>query len=486
MDSSQEAHQANIKTSRYAFWQLIVTIVIGVPTLVLLVWQQWNATPPSPGQGGGRIMGGWVPIVIIAVVIGLSALSLLITSFRLQKNKKLLANVSTLEDDLTKANSDFGAAQSRILTCEDAYKRLEKERDGVLAEKLVLSNEMALATPSKRLRDMEDKDAVAIHDAVVLSAIQFRNETAYGFRYVDFVFSVFNQSVYPISIDSIGPGNIVFNRDEFVKEKKLEDNKAQNVEPRRDGNFTIRQFLDLGDMSAINEATDDRVFRFDNLTVNIKGGAGFEDVVKLSQLKIDCYSLSKQYPLWRNYNIGPFHSRFNGEITGRVRGIFFQSDWLDSYEPGQDHVYDLFFVLKVFIVNHGDPKSIERFRLAVKVNEEIYEGERESLAGFQVISRDREPQPIKDIEDDNDENLFEKRGGWLRFRVRGVKGYKEDKTQLDLQLDAIDKNLEPNRLMPPPHSEWLGHAHFQESHVLGSGKWAESEMKAYPENQINT
>ena len=72
------------------------------------------------------------------------------------------------------------------------------------------------------------------------------------------------------------------------------------------------------------------------------------------------------------------------------------------------------------------------------------------------------------------------RNGWFLFRVPAVKRYQEDKPKLELQLDAIDKNEDPNRLRVVSESKWLGHAMFQGDYILGSDEWAENQRTTNP------
>jgi hypothetical protein len=320
-------------------------------------------------------------------------------------------------------------------------------------------------------------DKEEIEEVVVVRGVQFRNEIEYGQRHVDFVFAVHNQSNYEITIDkSLGEGNIIFDKQPLVKGKEIVEYRAENIPARCSGDFSVRQYLDSGDIEAIRTASADRQFQFHNLKIKIKGGAGFEPFVDEKKLRIEAY-LTKDHPVWVNYN-GPFRSRFNGELVGTIREVFFQSGFdLDNFSAGEDYAYDLFFVLHVYLLNHGAPTTIERFRLTVRVGDQVYEAERQPLTGFR-IKRNGETdfKTLTDVEELNGVSFADDaRNGWLRFRVRDVKRYQEDKPKLELALDAIDKNEDPNRLRVISESRWLGHAMFQGDHILGPDEWAENQ-----------
>lgn len=248
------------------------------------------------------------------------------------------------------------------------------------------------------------------------------------------------------------------------------NNKAQNLPARVPGHFTVRQYLDAGDINALTTASDDRLFGLHNLKIKIKGGADFEQIVTAKRLQFSC-SLSKQYPIWLNYD-GQFRSKFNGEIGGYIGEVYFQSrlNLFKSHVGNQDKFYDLFFVMYTYIANHGAPMSIERFRLVLIVDGVSYEGQRQPLSGFHVI-RPEVKAALSDIEDQNDVILTDTRRGWVRFVVRGVKRYEEDKPELSVELDVINKNEDAHRLKPLPQSEWRGHSQNQESYISGTQEW---------------
>lgn len=409
---------------------------------------------------------GWIPVILLGSSSLVIAIALLIVAAKRWRNKRLASEITQLKTELTETKESAGKVEG-----------LEGEKQELTRQNTKLTTDLAEANSekerpdAKRLQLVAKQDREEIQDSVIVSGVHFRNEITYGKRYIEFVFAIFNQSVYEMTIDdTLGDGDIVFNKEPLVKKKEIVENKAQNLPARVPGHFAVRQYLDSGDIEAIKNATDDRLFGLHNLRIKIKGGADFERVVKEKPLQFDCH-LSKEHPIYLNYD-GPFRSRFNGEIGGKIGEIYFQSkiNLRDSHIISEDNYYDLFFVMRTYIANHGAPTTIERFRLAVTANGTSYEGEKQPLAGFHVIRlgfRD----PLFDIEDSNDEILTDTRRGWLRFVVRGVKRYDEDNPELGIELDVIDKNEEPNRVTPLARSEWRGHNQSQGDYINGLEEW---------------
>jgi hypothetical protein len=404
----------------------------------------------------------------------------------------------TTEHELKTARNDRDKYKGQLQTATNAFADKEEQVEALTTEKTKLERELLALKKDKhtleqslentqrdlnkvtsetnqpdqkRLQLVAKQDRENIQDSVIVTGIHFRNETTYGNRHIDFVFALFNQSLYEITIDDLlGDGDIVFDREPFVKNKEIVNNKAQNIPARASGHFTVRQYLDAGDIEAVKAATDDRLFGLHNLRIKIKGGAGFEQIVTEKQLQFSC-SLSKQYPIWLNHD-GPFRSKFNGSIAGHISEIYFQTklDLFNSQVVSQDNFYDLFFVMRTYIANHGAPTSIHRFNLAVKANGVSYQGKKQSLNEFHVI-RPEMKVALSDIEDHNDVTLADSRRGWLRFVVHGVRRYEEDKPELTIELDVIDKSEDVNRITPLPQSEWRRHSRDQESYISGVNEW---------------
>jgi hypothetical protein len=167
--------------------------------------------------------------------------------------------------------------------------------------------------PARWLHAIAENDRSEIQNAVTVSGIQFRNEIETGKRYVDFVFSIFNKSVYEISIDDEIKGDIIFDGEILVTEKRMDKNRAQNCHVRGSGYFTVRQFLNTAEIDSIKNATGDKTFRLEGLFIMIKGGADYPQVVR-KPLKIEACSLSKENPTYIDY-FGPSRARFDPEST---------------------------------------------------------------------------------------------------------------------------------------------------------------------------
>jgi len=126
--------------------------------------------------------------------------------------------------------------------------------------------------------------------------------------------------------------------------------------------------------------------------------------------------------------------------------------------------------MSVYLANHGAPTTLEHLKLTLKANAQPYKGMKLSLADFYVV-RPGLKDPLKDIEDSNDMPLDYTRRGWVRFVVRGVKRYDEDRPVLELELEAVDKDEVAHRLITPVESEWSENSQKQRDYINGDGKW---------------
>jgi hypothetical protein len=167
------------------------------------------------------------------------------------------------------------------------------------------------------LHAIANNDRDEIQNAVMISGIQFRNEIEEGKRYIDFVFSIFNKSVYEISIDDSIGGDIIFDGEILITEKRMEKNTAENCHVRGTGYFIVRQYLNSAEIDSIKNAKPDRPFRLDGLIIKIKGGADFPDVVP-KRLRIGSDFLSKASPTWFNYD-APFRTNFEADAVANLK-----------------------------------------------------------------------------------------------------------------------------------------------------------------------
>jgi hypothetical protein len=143
MDSSQQgtslqatqeaANLAQIKASKIAFWQTILTIVFGVPTLVLML------LPYLFSGGGSLLIIGPLLIILLSASLALSAVSLIIFALKRLKTKPLIAELKEtagkvdglldekqqLGEELSKRNSENKTLQRQLGETQAAIKQLE-------------------------------------------------------------------------------------------------------------------------------------------------------------------------------------------------------------------------------------------------------------------------------------------------------------------------------------------------------------------------
>jgi hypothetical protein len=104
---------------------------------------------------------------------------------------------------------------------------------------------------------------------------------------IDFTFTIFNGSVYEISIsDTIG-GYIKFTNEELYMPKKMESNEAKNISRGSYGHFTIRQVLSDSDVRSISSASNNAVFWFKDLNITIVGAGRWHKKVTPKPLTLN-------------------------------------------------------------------------------------------------------------------------------------------------------------------------------------------------------
>lgn len=161
-----------------------------------------------------------------------------------------------------------------------------------------------LASPicqDRWLHAIAENDRTEIQNAITVRSIYLSNETEAGKRYVDFKFAIFNKSVYEVSIGESLEGDIIFDKDELITEKRIDTGSAINCPVRGTGVFIIRQYLDSAEIKDFKNAAEDKTFRFHNLIVRVTGGADYPQVAA-KRLSIEGF-VSRKDPKWVNHDI---------------------------------------------------------------------------------------------------------------------------------------------------------------------------------------
>jgi hypothetical protein len=139
-----------------------------------------------------------------------------------------------------------------------------------------LDNEASIESGSEsRLHEIANEDRSSIDHVVTITVIDPQpNKLTQGVAYIEFIFYIFNSSVFDISIDDAIDGYISFregNHEDRLREyMELKDNRAEAVPSRGQGHFTIYQRLTETEAKHFAK-TDDVWFSFNNLIITIKG-----------------------------------------------------------------------------------------------------------------------------------------------------------------------------------------------------------------------
>jgi hypothetical protein len=140
------------------------------------------------------------------------------------------------------------------------------------------------------------------------------------------------------------------------------------------------------------------------------------------------------------------------DIQGETKEVFFDQTFNVELFDGEHNYEDFCFTINLYISNHRAETTIKEFKLALIARGRLCGGEKHSADGFYVQRRAGRERLI-DVEESNDVPLKHSRNGWLRFVVIGVE-ISENERELQLELDAIDKDGTSYRLISLPRSEW--------------------------------
>ena len=133
------------------------------------------------------------------------------------------------------------------------------------------------------LHQIANEDRLSIDHLVTITVIDPQpNKLTQGVAYIEFIFYIFNSSVFDISIDDEIDGYISFregnHEDRLHEYKELKDNHAKAVPSRGQGHFTIYQRLTETEAKHFAK-TDDVWFSFNNLVITIKGANDSDGIV---------------------------------------------------------------------------------------------------------------------------------------------------------------------------------------------------------------
>lgn len=127
-----------------------------------------------------QLMTGWLPIIIVSASSALSAIALLITTFRLQRNKHLRAGLAGLANDIEErdqslrdSRAEIGKLEGQLLKASTALeskareysevseflRTCESERDKAVHERIeAIQQAQSLRTELEASQAMADAD----------------------------------------------------------------------------------------------------------------------------------------------------------------------------------------------------------------------------------------------------------------------------------------------------------------------------------------
>lgn len=188
---------------------------------------------------------------------------------------------------------------------------------GALIAALVLWR-LRLICFEKRLHQLKESDRDRIKDLVRICVISYQPETQLGEPpYIDFVFRVFNNSLYEILISDSVIGSITYGHQVEFKETA----KMKSAPPeRRCGirwycDFTVRQWLISTEVEHISRSSD-LYFWFEHLTIMFQGTERSPEI-KATRLNTDHF-VKKEKGHWFAYDQLQYFLAYTGEQWAEV------------------------------------------------------------------------------------------------------------------------------------------------------------------------
>ncbi|HEY9286251.1 MAG TPA: hypothetical protein VIP46_22560 [Pyrinomonadaceae bacterium] len=188
--------------------------------------------------------------------------------------------------------------------------------------------------PDTRLHSLAEGDKASIQNLVRIVGILYQPD--FGKAYIDFTFSVYNNSLYDIVIDNkIKKGGIRFGEDneKFYYEPKIEGDKPKYCGSRGSTFFLLRQAIRAEDIPRFRDA-DDVLLYFHDLEIMFQGAAESTGIGS-TRLRTDYYLQTKK-GMWRDwdrlhYVFGYTDEQWADITSGRVKN---PADSKDS-QPAQ-------------------------------------------------------------------------------------------------------------------------------------------------------
>lgn len=133
--------------------------------------------------------------------------------------------------------------------------------------------------PDKSLHANADHDQNHINEAVSVESCLPRCSLQPPSPYIDFTFTVFNGSVYRVSVSNPVEGNILFRDHPLSGRVQIERNAVNNLERHAKATFCIRQWLSIEEAEMISETACNVPFLFLALQVPLTGGDYYKGVI---------------------------------------------------------------------------------------------------------------------------------------------------------------------------------------------------------------
>ena len=398
-----------------------------------------------------------------------------------------LLEVESLTEVLTSRDTQISEQKDRIKELEEVKAALERgiaktgEQHRIEIGRLQHSEQthsiradmkQGLLAQYQWLHTLAAVQANDISDYVVVERLYFcYHELTGDLPFIVFGVDIFNKSVFNVTIENSINGHIEIAGKPLLRDKRFTHNPSK-ISPMSKGELTIEHRLSPEEAALIARRDKDifgSFFYFDKLVVMIGGGTQFPSFER-TQLRLPQFlgsndtpaateiaSLKAQLEEEKAKNMKP-------DITGEIKEVFFESRFSPTSKVYDDFFYaNFYFWIRVYVANHRATTTVKEFKFTLRSNGRQQDGKKETLEGWHV-QRQTVKEELIDIEASNDVPLEHSRNGWLRFIVSdvqesGIRHTEDDPLpEMDIEIDVIDKDGTPHRLIGLPQSQWRENA----------------------------
>jgi outer membrane murein-binding lipoprotein Lpp len=288
---------------RHPNWPIIIALVMGIPNWLMLALMVWFRVYPGSSsetdmlRQSGPLMTGWLPVAVVSATSALSAVMLLVVAFRRWKNKKLRAEVKELETAVINLKKERQEAwdqrQEANKAALEANKRANEQKGQKEINEQLYRDEKAKYEKILWVTDIIDKHAEHLNRYVVIdmrSEVRvYLEDSPQGGPRIRCSFKIRNNSIFSeitVHRDKV-KGCFSFRGKDLTEKVKLDWHNigspmVDKLIHEQDGWIHLEQDLTSAETDRLKNAlnSDDAVIGFEEIEIEVSGGARFPDIGK--------------------------------------------------------------------------------------------------------------------------------------------------------------------------------------------------------------